>query len=381
MIFKSPPYNPWHVVDGESEYIAWTVCGQSKKDNLFSNRCMSVAACFPDKTFIQFQLGSNNYFAQAYGLTQENTVIYCNKNVIFWTKHNPSSADIQKQAKMLGKRRGTFDLQPEACVDSSQQLGSPMKTNSQKSLCEESNTIVSLKQPRLYKVNIKNENINKSIGPNVNMPLSPSQNSGNIRKGNPSIFKSMRAKRNSKSSLVSETSNISSNRPRSRSSSISKIKRSASNLLRRLARTKAIESDTNQQVRTVKTDSISSIQPERISNKSRTPSINSEEKDSLTNLPTVVNSVKRRESLTLGYNPKNRESTISILNYETIKPDMNLNSLMWYARNCGKNSPRHSIAQNAHRLSEYIAEVESSKRASNSSSSTNGTCRRISNSS
>lgn len=107
MIFKVPPNEPCSVVKSESDYIIWTIEENDNLEDSFDEECVKIANQYPGKTFIALKLSCAQDFAVSHQLDSPEMLIRVKDCQIVFSAYNPMTCIIQKQAKLLGVRKGS----------------------------------------------------------------------------------------------------------------------------------------------------------------------------------------------------------------------------------------------------------------------------------
>lgn len=380
MIFWSPPVDPWAVISGETEFIVWTVSENTKKENSFDRRCISVAQNFENKTFIRLRLGFCKTFQESHHLKKAKTSIRCNRNEIFWKCHNPSANDLHRQGTVLGKRRGhsNFEFVTRGDTNKPSESSNTAKTNTGE--FKRSKSVIRNRIPRLFKRNTEQKSPSLPREINSKLKTNSLKTNCDITDGELTVSKLMQMQGGSKSSIISEDSNMSlmSKLPNRRASTLSRVKKRASKLARRVSLRSVRRSTHSSNVEKIDIESVSLTHRSVSRNRSRSSSCNTEDKFIYAKFSPPAEERKSTESSERCISPINRRSQASILSVEPTLPNVSLSSLVWFGNNFGKNSARMSIYENCDRLSEYIKNVQISKSVSNLSLDNNDATKSIS---
>lgn len=117
MLFRSPPIDPWCVVSGQSDYMAWTVEEIFQKIDLTDCFCRSVSEQFTKKNFIQIHESFARKFCEAHSIFMPQTVVRVKNCQVVWVNDKPKYEEILEQAQIMGVRNKPGDLKPSITKD------------------------------------------------------------------------------------------------------------------------------------------------------------------------------------------------------------------------------------------------------------------------
>lgn len=117
MLFKAPPQDPWSVVSGQSDYMAWTIDNNSQNPDNTDRICCLTTKFFPAKIFLQINENFARKFCEAHSMFRPQTVVRVKNCQVDWIQWRPEFKEIEQQANILMDRTMFRDIHPQLTKD------------------------------------------------------------------------------------------------------------------------------------------------------------------------------------------------------------------------------------------------------------------------